>query len=255
MWKNGSTATSVSSVAHLGGAQRLGHVGDEVAMGQHHALGDAGGAGGVRQHDGVVGVDRHLLGERRTHQVGERAGPLGFADDEDLLDGGALGGRSGDVEERRDRDEQPGVRVDELVVDLALDVRRVDRRDDPAGVRDAVEDDGVLRDVRGEQGQRLAGLEAARHQAAGQRAHALEEAAVRQRASARAVDEGRLVAELLGSREHVVGQGEVGDLDLGQRAGVDHAHSSVGTCPETCPEPTDRSPLRHPCLGCETRRR
>ena len=68
-----------------------------------------------------------------THQVGERAGALGLADDEHLLDGRALGGRSGDLEERRDRDEQPGVRVDELVVDLALDVRRVDRGDHPAG--------------------------------------------------------------------------------------------------------------------------
>ncbi len=180
--------------------------------------------------------------------------PVGLADHEDLLDGGPLGGGSGHVEERRHGDEQPGVRVDELVVDLALDVRRVDRRDDPAGVGDAVEDDGVLRDVRGEQGEGLAGLEAARHQAAGQRAHALEQAAVRQRASARAVDQGRLVGELLGSCEHVVGQGEVGDLDLGQRAGVDHAHSSVGTCPETCPEPTDRPPPRHKRLGYETHR-
>ena len=30
--------------------------------------------------------------------------------------------------------------------------------------------------------------------------------------------------------------------DLGQRAGVDHAHSLVATCPE----PTHRPPLRHP---------
>jgi hypothetical protein len=108
------------------------------------------------------------------------------------------------------------------VVDLVGGVRRVDGRHDPAGVRDAVEHDGVLGEVGREHGQCLSRLEPAGDQAPGERPDRGEERAVGQGAAARPVDEGRLVAQLAGPRQHEVDQELVGDLDVGQWAGVDH---------------------------------
>ena len=168
-------------------------------------------------------VDGHLLGQRRGEQVGERAGAFGLADHEDLLDVRALGGGAGHVEERRHGHQQPGVGVEELVVDLALGVGGVDRGHHAAGVGDAVEDHGVLRQVRREDRQRLARGEPAGHEPAGEGADGVLEGAVGQRAAARAVDERGLVAELVGAGEDVVDERHIGDLDVGQRAAVDHA--------------------------------
>ena len=64
----------------------LGDVGDQVAMGQHHALGVAGGAGAVRQHGQVCRrVEAHLRGRRARI---EKLGGVGMA----------VGGRARPVE-------------------------------------------------------------------------------------------------------------------------------------------------------------
>jgi hypothetical protein len=66
----------------------LAEVGDQVAVREHHTLGQPGGAAGVRQCCHVAGgidVDGRRLavpGEQRR----ERGRPLGLAEHEDLLD-------------------------------------------------------------------------------------------------------------------------------------------------------------------------
>ena len=66
MWKNGSTATNASSASIGDRAERLLDVRDEIAVREHDALRQAGRPRGVRQHDDVVQIDRHLFRERRA---------------------------------------------------------------------------------------------------------------------------------------------------------------------------------------------
>ena len=116
--------------------QNLRDVRDQIPVGEHDALRRARGARGVRQGDDVVGVHRHLLGQRRAEELRERPDAVGQGrgrvrpEHVHRLDGGALGGLEGGLEEQRHGDEQPRAGVEELVVDLALGVRGVDRRDD-----------------------------------------------------------------------------------------------------------------------------
>ncbi len=89
------------AVAGCGGNGRfeLGEVGGDLPVGEHHALGGAGGARGVRQGRDVLGrVDRDgRFGGGRGQHVDERAVAGRAVADQDLLDaarefGGAAGG-------------------------------------------------------------------------------------------------------------------------------------------------------------------
>ena len=117
---------------------------DEVAVGQHDALRQAGRARGVRQHDDVVEVDRHLFRERLAGKRGDRRVAIGLTDDEHFFHGRVGHRRGRRLQEGRDRHEARRARVDELVMDLPRCVRRVHRGQHPAGQRDRVEDDAVL---------------------------------------------------------------------------------------------------------------
>ena len=60
MWYSGSAAIAPSFLVARGDPRAdLLHVGDHVRVGQHRALGDAGGAAGVLQEGDVVVPDRH----------------------------------------------------------------------------------------------------------------------------------------------------------------------------------------------------
>ena len=73
----------------LGG--RLQDVGHQVAVGEHHALGQARGPARVGQRDEVVGLGGRLgrRGGIAVEQRGERRRPVRLAEDVELLDAGA----------------------------------------------------------------------------------------------------------------------------------------------------------------------
>ena len=173
---------------------RLREVGHQVAVGEHHALGQAGGARRVGQHHHVVEVDGHLLGQRVAEERRQGGHSVRLADHEQLLHRGVLHGLGGDLEEHRDRDQPGRAGVDELVVHLAGRVGGVDRGDHPAGQRDGVEHHAVLGAVRRHDRQHLALGEPGGHQPAGEAANGVVELGVGHRAAGRAVDERGAVA-------------------------------------------------------------
>ena len=82
---------------------RLADVCHQVAVGEHHALGEPGRAARVRKGDQIVGrVDVDLRRPVATlQQGGERRRPGGLSQDEQLFDPGPAGGIGGAVHERR----------------------------------------------------------------------------------------------------------------------------------------------------------
>ena len=100
-------------LAHADSGADLAEIRDEVPVGEHHALGQPGGAAGIRQRDDTSGgVDHDLqrpaarLKQRRERR---RAGRL--AVDEDLLHAGPLCRRGRLVQQRRHRHQQPRATV------------------------------------------------------------------------------------------------------------------------------------------------
>ena len=130
MWKNGSTATNRVARPDLRDRVQLHQVGHQVAVGEHHALGPAGGARGVGQHGDVVGADR---------RCGWRGGQA-----EQVVEAGVAVGRRPGRPRRRRRarppsrrprpaparaavvNDHPGPGVGELGGQLAGGVERVD---------------------------------------------------------------------------------------------------------------------------------
>ena len=75
MWNSGSTASTTSSVPDPVDGTGLAQAGDQVAMREHHALGQPGGAAGVRQEGKVIRGDRgRQAGMTLAGQRGERGG-------------------------------------------------------------------------------------------------------------------------------------------------------------------------------------
>ncbi len=228
-------------------ALALAQVRDQVAMGQHHALGQAGGPARVGQRDQVVGgIDRHRRrGIARLHQLGERPRPRRVADHEDLLHL-ALGRRLPRlVQEGRHRDQEARPRVVELVGQLVGGVERVHRRVHPARHRDPKEHHRVFREVGAIDGHDLALAEAAPGQAGRGAPRAFRDLPVGERAPGRPVDEGGLVAQAAGVAQHEVGDGDVGDGDGGARG--DHGGSSLAARPRAVKHP--RGPARSPAAA------
>ncbi|CAB4988352.1 unannotated protein [freshwater metagenome] len=190
-------------------------------MGEHDALVDARRARGVREDDEVAGRDRNMGSDRRPEQGGHRLCALGFAEHVDLAN--RCPGRSGggQWQERAHGDQEGRAGVDELLSNLRFGVRRVDRRDDAARSRDAVEDDGELGDIRRHEGEDIALLETARDKPSCEGSHGGGETGVGEGATGGAIDERRLVTEFIGAGQDVVGEREIRNLDVGKRA---HEH-------------------------------
>ena len=201
----------------------LGHVGDQVVVRQHDALRHPRGAARIGQRGQVVArVYRHRRRLGPGHQRRERRRPVRLAEDEDLLHPGAFRALSRRVEKLRDGQEEPGPRILKLTLDLCGRVERVHRGDDPAGGRHAEERGGVLRQVGTVDGEHVSAREAACGETRRDRTHGSPELRVGQGSIRRAVDQRRLVGPPVGVLEHVLVQRPDRDLDVGERAPVDH---------------------------------
>ena len=108
-------------------------VGVEVVVGEHRALGLAGGARGVEERREVVGLARHGV-EGVGHRAArlDQGAVLSGAEGEGLADGVALAQPGDAVRRLRPRHHQPGLGVAEEVVELALGIRGVERQVDRA---------------------------------------------------------------------------------------------------------------------------
>ena len=222
MWKNGSTATKASSSSHPDRGECLLDVRDEVAVGEHDALRQAGRARRVGQHDNVVEIDRHLFGERRAGQRGDRRIAVGITDDVHLLDRRVHDRGRGRFEEHRDRHQTRRARVDELVVNFPRCVRRVDRGDNTTGQRDGVKGDAVLGTVRRHHGDHFALRQPTLEPAARLTAHGVFELAVGHRPARDPIDEGGLVGQPAGPLQDVRRQRQRRKTDRRQRTRKRH---------------------------------
>ena len=156
----------------------LAQVGDHVAMGQHRALGHAGGSAGVLKKGDVVGLDGRV-GERapraqgqraiEAHGVGQMKGGNGAPDvaqrriDQRALDAAQLIASAGDDHEFERRpvvrlldrggevlkdDDRLRAGIGKLVLELARRVERVAVDDHIAGAQGAERGDRILQQVR-----------------------------------------------------------------------------------------------------------
>ena len=98
--------------------RRLNQVGDEIAVRQHHALGESRGAARVWQYGDVPGrIDVRVRDRRvRLEQHGEGDPTASLSDDEDVLDPDLRGRRRRAVQERRHRDQEASPGVAQLVL-------------------------------------------------------------------------------------------------------------------------------------------
>ncbi len=200
------------------GGERLLDVRDESAMGEHDALRQPGRARRIGQHDDVVEVDRHLLGERRRAQRGDRRVAVGLTDHVHLPDGRLRDRGRRRLEEHRHRHQARRTGVDQLVVDFSRRVRRVDRGDHTPGERDGVEGDGVLGTVGRHHGDHLALRQPGVQPAARLPAHGVLELAVGHRPARGPVDEGGFARQPTGVLEDVRRQRHGREADRRQSA-------------------------------------
>jgi hypothetical protein len=197
--------------------QGLADVGDQVGVGQLHALGQAGGAAGVGEgRDVPVGVDGHP-GRRLPvgDQLPERGGALRLPEDQHLLDAGLVGGGQRALQERRHGDQQPRLRVGELAGQFLGGEQRVGAGNGPAGGHRPVRRQGVLGQVGAVEGERVAGGEAAGGQAGRNPLDPGGELPVGDGPAAGGVDQGRLVAEAAGVPQGQLRDGGAADLHVG----------------------------------------
>ena len=203
----------------------LDQVGDQVAVRQHHALGEAGGAAGVGQRDQVLGrvdIDRGRLAQ--AEQGGEGGDALGLAEHRDLLDARLACRLARLLQQRRHRQQQLGLRVLELERDLVGGVERVQSGVDATGQGNPVEGHGVLGQVGRHDRQHIALAEATFMQARGELAHRFVELGVRVAATAGRVHDRLLGAHLLRVPEHERREWGGGDAHVRVGALEDHGH-------------------------------
>ena len=134
----------------------------------------------------------------------------------------------GPVEERRDGDQQLGPGIGQLVGQLAGGVERVRAGDDGVGAQHPVEHRGVVRRVRREQPDHVAGRDPALGQRRGDLVDHVGELVEGDRRPARPVHERRrpaAVPEPAGEQEVV--QGDLGDLTSGYGLRTGMRHSSA----------------------------
>ena len=158
-----------------------------------------------QDHGHRVGVDGNLVLERRLgEQIEHRRHALDRIDREDLRDVGPLGRLAGHIEEHRDRDENRGAGVLQLMTNFGCRVGGVDGRDGATGPRGAVEERGVLRDVGRHEAEGRAGSEPAGGESSGDQLDAIEELGEGLRATAGTIDDRRLVGQLFCHPKRVV---------------------------------------------------
>ena len=201
----------------------LGDVGHQVAVRQHDALGHAGRAAGIgKRHQvfGRVDVDREII-DRLRQQFAEWGRAVGGAEDKDFLDGRVLDRFTGPIHERRNGQQESGAGIPELIAQLASGVQGVDGGDGPAQRRDGEERDRVLDEVRAEDREHVAFLEAAPSQSRCNPFRAVSQRAVGQFASGEAVDQRRFGAQVAGPVQDERNEGALRDIDSG--TAVDHS--------------------------------
>ena len=202
----------------------------DVAVGQHAALGRTGGAGRVDDGGDVIGADGVEpalqlglldLAGAGSH-VGDRGGVAGRLHAHDVLEAGQLAAHRLDLLELRRvlDDDRAGAGVVDHVAALLGRVRVVDRHDDDAGGQQGGVGQRPFRARLAQQRHAVAGLEAERDEAAGQladRVAELRERPLVPRPVAREADRGAAVA--LGGVQHHPAQGvraHTGDADTGR---------------------------------------
>ena len=207
----------------------LQHVGDEVAVGEHHALGQPGGARGIREGDHVGrGVDRRLRPQRRAEQRVERRGAVGGADHRDLGHPGPLGAGPRGFEQGGDGHQQLGAGVAQLVAHLVGGVAGVQRGDRAAGPGDGVERLDEPGQVRGHDRDDMAGSDAARGEPAGQPLDPVAQLGPGDDAPGRAFDDRGLVRTAREAAEDQFGDRDIRNRHVRERAAVNgHAFPPV----------------------------
>jgi hypothetical protein len=180
----------------------LQHVGDARAVGEHHALGQAGGAAGVGQQREVDRrVDRDLRGRVGAgEQVGEpeRVGGLPVEQHEPGADARLLGGGPCGRREGAGGDEEPGGGVVDLRGDLVGGPERVEAADHAARRDRAVAGDEPLGRVGREDRHDVALAESFRREARRGSLDLVGEVAVGQRSAGRGVHHGGVVGPARG---------------------------------------------------------
>src|SRR5262249_7147503 len=208
----------------------LQNVGDDAAVGDHHAFGQASRAAGVGQSDHVVCIVETHLGDLavalQQRGKGRRAG--GLAQHEDLLHAGApcrldclvQKCARGDI---RDGDQELGTGVVELEGKLVNSVERIDGGDGAAEHRDGQDGDGVFGQIGAVDSEDVTLGEAALGKACCDESSPHGKLTVGESASTGGVNQRRLLGQLASALEHDGVQGDVGYGDVCVRAAEDHA--------------------------------
>ena len=212
---------------HRQRSRGLDDVGDEIPVGQHHALRQPGRPARVRQDREVgsrIDLDLGRRGSLREQVAETRLIAIAIADDDDLLDRRVGGGGASGLEEGADGEHQPRAGVVHLVSQLARRVERVRGRADGATPGHAVEDQRVLGQVRHVDRDPVALADPSGRQRAGQCRGGHVQLRERELAAARPVDQRRLVPTRAG-----VGENEAGDVDVRDLDSVGFGRTQVGS--------------------------
>ena len=119
-------------------------IGNQIAVGQHHALGQTSGSRRIRQHHHMlVNINLNLV-DLFAHQRSHRRGPGGLPYHDHLADTGAFYSGQGNVEKHRNRQQQRRARILELETDLVGSVCWIDGGDRGANNAYGMKYDGVF---------------------------------------------------------------------------------------------------------------
>ena len=206
-------------------------VGEQVAMRQHHAFRQAGGARRVRQHDDVVGrIDGHRRRVGVDGQVVQRGHAVDAIDGDDLdwpFDRSHPITRAG--QQRAGRDQQTSACVTKLKGHLLGGIGGVDGGEHGADSRDGMEHHGVLRQVGRVDANYLALADAVMREARGQAANALGQLAVGDGVPGGGIHQRGTIPIRADVSKHEVGERHVGNRDGRERAAKGHGGLSAAT--------------------------
>jgi hypothetical protein len=197
---------------------QLDHLGDEVAMGEHHAFRQSGRPAGIQECDQIlVRTDVYLLERRLLDQQDlERGRPGALPNDEYLTQTRRLLRRHAHLFQHAGvGDEKAGLRVPQLPGQLGAGCQRADRCGDPTGAGNREEGDGILGAVGAAQSDHLPFLQPALLQAGRNTIDLLCQLAIAERAAGRPIDQGGLVDQIARARQGELVQGDLGNGDVG----------------------------------------
>ena len=123
----------------------------------------------------------------------------------------------------RQRQQIPSAGIAQLPLELTGRIHRAHRRDDPANRRDRIQGDRVLGQIRQMYGEDFALAQPTLRECGRDAAHRVGELSMAQLPPARTVDERGALAQLGAARQRELGITDVGDVDVGQSAAMDHA--------------------------------